>query len=110
MRSVTGILAALVLSVATHAAAQQDLPKPMLDSQPVTINFQDASLAEVLRFLGNAAGVDIRLTVVGSQPTPITARFADAQLSNVFMFVVRAGNLTYRVVDAKTIEVTSKRP
>ncbi len=82
--------------------------------QPVTLNFlQPASLARILDRLSDGAGVEIvvdwqALATLGWTPdTEITLAVNQRPASEVLTQMLQPMDLTYRIVDAATVQVTS---
>ena len=88
---------------------QTDLSKLTPNSEPVTIRFQNAQFIDVISFLGQASGIQIRLAPDVNVPKePLTINFANAKFANVFNFLVTAAYLSYTVVDEKTVLITKR--
>jgi hypothetical protein len=102
--TVTALVVVFVLSVGVFA--QSDLPKCMQDAAPVTLSFRNVTVPEVLTFLGNTCGVDVRVEGVGETPARPAVQFARTRIADAFAFLVRSAGLSYTVVDEKTVVVT----
>ena len=107
MRSLfLAVTSALVLS--SGVFAQSDLPKRMQDTRE-NFQFADATVPDMLKFVGTSADVEVRYQVTGEPMKMSNVRFRNAAVADVFVFLVRAADLKYSVIDDKTIVVTSAR-
>ena len=107
MRSmVLAVAAALTLSAGV--LAQSDLPKRMQETREDT-RFRDATLPDMLRFLGMWADVEVRYQVDGEPMRMPDVAFKKTSVADMFVFLVRAADLKYTVIDDKTIVVTAAR-
>jgi hypothetical protein len=105
MRSIATALGA-VLALSLGVFAQSDLPKCLQDTTPANLNFRNVTIPEVLRFLGNSCGVEVRLEGVEETPPTRNVQFTRTKLADAFVFLVRGAGLTYTVLDEKTVLVT----
>ena len=100
------LAAAFVLSVGVFA--QADLPKSMQDASPVSLDFKNVTIPEVLAFLGKACGVEVRFQGVEETAATRQVQFANTKVADAFALLVRGAGLTYTVVDEKTVLVTKQ--
>jgi type II secretory pathway component GspD/PulD (secretin) len=101
---------ALSVGVLAGQSPQADLSKLAPNSEPITLRFQKAQLADVLSFLSKASGIQIGVTPDVTLPTdPININFNNAKFVDVFkLLVTGAANLSYNVIDEKTVLITKK--
>jgi TonB family protein len=113
----------LLLLAATSSSIATALPLPQQPSlsgpdpfdgtspaltQPVTVRFQNASLAAILNSIGSMAGVRVTYEK-GFQDRRYDVEFRGVTPREAFRRVLTAHDLTYRAVDEKTIIVVSNR-
>ena len=106
MRLVIQAMLAVLLTVGLRA--QADLPKLMQDAQPVNLQAQNTDAGDLLKMLGRTVGVEIRVAADAGPLQRLSLRFANAKGTEVFAFILEAANLTYTVVDDRTIVVRPK--
>ena len=106
MRSMV-LAVAPALTLSAGVLAQSDLPKVMQDSRD--IQFRNATVPGMLKFLGRSADIEVRYQVDGEPMKMANVAFKKTSLADVFVFLVRAADLTYTVLDEKTIVVTAAR-
>jgi type II secretory pathway component GspD/PulD (secretin) len=101
---------ALSVGVLAGQSPQADLSKLAPNSEPITLRFQKAQLADVLSFLSKASGIQIGVTPDVTLPTdPINVNFNNAKFVDVFkLLVTGAANLSYNAIDEKTVLITRK--
>ena len=93
----------------TGQTSQTDLSNLNPNPEPVTLRFQNAPLVNVISFLGQASGIQIRVAPDVTLPQePVNINFNNAKFVDVFNFLMNAGKLSYRVVDPKTVLITKK--
>jgi TonB family protein len=78
-------------------------------TQPVTVRFQNASLAAILNSIGSMGGVRVTYEK-GFKDRRYDVEFRGITPREALRRVLSAHDLTYRVVDEKTIIVVSNRP
>lgn len=121
-RLVNAMAAVAVLSMGVAVAAQDDLSKLLAPtsqddlarlapiSGTVTFSFQNTTLPSLLHRLGEASGIDIRLTPdVEALDAPVNFSFQNARFDAVFQVFLQVGHLSYAVINEKTVVVT-RRP
>jgi hypothetical protein len=111
MRLTASVIVAVFLALGVGALAgqspQTDLSKLTPNSGLIALRFQNAQLADVLAILSKASGIQIGVTPDVRLPTePINLNFSNAKLADVFRLLVAGANLTYNVVDEKTVLIT----
>jgi type II secretory pathway component GspD/PulD (secretin) len=113
MRLIASVIAAALLAFSVGVLAgqspQTDLSKLRPNSEPITLRFENAQLANVLSFLSKASGIQIGVTPDVTLPTdPINVNFSNAKFVDVFKLLVTGANLSYNVIDEKTVLITKK--
>jgi hypothetical protein len=74
-------------------------------AETVTVRFEDADALAVLSFLGKTAGIEIRFAP-NTPSTPIILDVRNANVAEVFKTVLEVADLSFEVVDEKTVLVS----
>jgi hypothetical protein len=106
-------LAAIFLTVAVVVLAEQapqlDLSKLTPNSVPVTMQSQGAQFSNVISTLGQVSGIHILFAPNVTLPKdPVTMEAVGATFEQVFKLLIAKTNLSYTVVDEKTVLITNK--
>ena len=101
---------AIGVVVAPRLKAQASTPRlNPASNDPMTLNFVNASVKDVLGFIGRAAGITVAFdpAVVDR---PITVKLDGVTLDQALKETTSIGQLTYKVVDEKAILVLPETP
>ena len=102
-----GILAVVWLAVcAAFVAAQTDSPRlaPNI-REPLSIKYVNSSLTDILRQVGQVAGIQIRFASDIDSSIKVTVSLDKVSIEQALDELVKLANLTYKVLDAKTVVV-----
>jgi hypothetical protein len=102
----------IVLMALASAAAQQPGEQTSLgDSEGATLRiemsftgrFTNASARDVLSFVGDHAGIEVRFAEGVKPSAPITLKLEAVPVVEVFKTVLKAADLGFKVLDERTI-------
>lgn len=77
-------------------------------SESMNLQFQNAPLADVMRFLSVQSGIEFRFSPDVVATRPMNIHIINAKFEDVFGFLMTAAKLDYTVIDEKTVLITNK--
>lgn len=85
-------------------------PKPSSDwlHTPVNVRFRNASLRDVVTFVEETSGIEIRYEGLSIGTTPITIDMEGVQLKSVLDVVLDVAGLTYQVIEPGIIQLVRR--
>ena len=106
MRSIAGLVIALVLAAAGPAAAQSDLSALRGKARMnVTVAMAGVSLAEGLSLLADAADIEIRLEADAPAAPNVTAAFINASFTDALSVLMERDKLKATAIDHRVVVV-----
>ena len=104
---------ALALAMSVGVFAQNE-PGTLAPTRPsVTVNFDKAAFVDAITTLGERSGIAIQFAdgvLELQQSMPVTARFVRARFLDALTLLLKERDLTYKVVDPKTVRIEPKTP
>lgn len=83
-------------------------PEPVLNPasrEPLNIRFTNASVRDVLTFIGGASGINVTFSIDFRDPAAYTVQLDGVTLEEALQQILSANNLFYKILNARTILV-----